>query len=410
MSIKSDRWIRERSTGPLPMIEPFEPGQVRADASGAKIVSFGTSSYGYDVRCADEFKIFTNINSSIVDPKAFDEASFVDVKADTCIIPPNSFALARTIEYFRIPRNVLTVCLGKSTYARCFSADTRVALVDGRSLSFEQMVRGSEAGERFFGYGLGPLGKVMVTELEAPRRVGSDALLEVGLDDGSTIRATPDHEFVMRDGTMLPASELRSGASLMPLYRSLRRGCEMTFQPLTGHMHPTHRMADDWNVRHGVYDDEPGTHRHHVNFCRTDNSPWNVERMEASCRITMHNARTCGLGFGPEEHGLASREALRRLRENDLWYAAYRKAQSARAREFWSSPRHAETRVRLQRERTARWTPGERELQRSGQEAFRAGNDGAGQLAGQPVSSRLGERHLGSSRQAGGDCGSHPST
>ena len=123
------------------MIEPFEPGQVRVDSDAQKIVSYGTSSYGYDVRCADEFKIFTNINHAIVDPKAFDPDSFVDLKADVCIIPPNSFALARTVEYFRIPRSVLTVCLGKSTYARCFSADTQVALADGRSLSLEQMAR-----------------------------------------------------------------------------------------------------------------------------------------------------------------------------------------------------------------------------------------------------------------------------
>ncbi|MBX2824924.1 MAG: dCTP deaminase [Gammaproteobacteria bacterium] len=118
MTIKSDRWIR-RMADQQGLIEPFEPGQIRTNESGGRIVSFGTSSYGYDVRCADEFKIFTNINHAVVDPKAFDTDSFVDVQADQCIIPPNSFALARTVEYFRIPRNVLTVCLGKSTYARC---------------------------------------------------------------------------------------------------------------------------------------------------------------------------------------------------------------------------------------------------------------------------------------------------
>jgi len=100
------------------MIETFEPGQVR-DAGGKCIVSYGTSSYGYDVRCANEFKVFTNIESAIVDPKNFDVSSFVSKTGDVCIIPPNSFALARTVEYFRIPRNVLTICLGKSTYARC---------------------------------------------------------------------------------------------------------------------------------------------------------------------------------------------------------------------------------------------------------------------------------------------------
>ena len=100
------------------MIEPFEAGQVREGSDGRNI-SYGTSSYGYDVRCSNEFKIFTNINSAIVDPKAFDASSFVDVQQDVCIIPPNSFALARTVEYFRIPRDVLVICLGKSTYARC---------------------------------------------------------------------------------------------------------------------------------------------------------------------------------------------------------------------------------------------------------------------------------------------------
>ena len=117
MTIKSDKWIR-RMAAEQRMIEPFEPGQVK-EINGKRIVSYGTSSYGYDIRCSNEFKVFTNINATIVDPKMFDEKSFVDIRADECIIPPNSFALARTIEYFRIPRNVLTICLGKSTYARC---------------------------------------------------------------------------------------------------------------------------------------------------------------------------------------------------------------------------------------------------------------------------------------------------
>jgi dCTP deaminase len=117
MSIKSDKWIR-RMAEQQGMIEPFVSGQVKQSEYG-KVISYGTSSYGYDVRCSDEFKIFTNINSAIVDPKNFDSNSFVDIKSDICIIPPNSFALARTVEFFRIPRDVLTICLGKSTYARC---------------------------------------------------------------------------------------------------------------------------------------------------------------------------------------------------------------------------------------------------------------------------------------------------
>ena len=101
------------------MIEPFAEGQVRESEGGGQVISYGVSSYGYDLRVSDEFKVFTDVFSTVVDPKAFDERSFVDMKTDECIIPPNSFALSRSVEYFRIPRDVLTVCLGKSTYARC---------------------------------------------------------------------------------------------------------------------------------------------------------------------------------------------------------------------------------------------------------------------------------------------------
>ena len=113
MGIKPDHWIRKMAQEHV-MIEPFVEAQVRNG-----VISYGVSSYGYDIRVADEFKIFTNVYSAIVDPKHFDTKSMVDFKGDICIIPPNSFALARTVEYFRIPRNVLTICVGKSTYARC---------------------------------------------------------------------------------------------------------------------------------------------------------------------------------------------------------------------------------------------------------------------------------------------------
>jgi len=119
MSIKSDRWIR-RMALEHGMIDPFVDTQVRQlDTQGRKVISYGVSSYGYDMRVAREFKIFTNALSAIVDPKEFDAKSFVEFEGDVCIVPPNSFALARSVEYFRIPRNALTICVGKSTYARC---------------------------------------------------------------------------------------------------------------------------------------------------------------------------------------------------------------------------------------------------------------------------------------------------
>lgn len=113
MAIQSDRWIR-RMCEEHRMIEPFESGQIR-DGS----ISYGVSSYGYDIRVAPDFKVFTNVHNVVVDPKSFDDRSFVNVEAEECLIPPNSFALARTVEYFRIPRDVLVLCVGKSTYARC---------------------------------------------------------------------------------------------------------------------------------------------------------------------------------------------------------------------------------------------------------------------------------------------------
>ena len=113
MGLKADHWIKKMALT-THMIEPFEEGQIREG-----VISYGTSSYGDDIRVADEYKIFTNIYSAVVDPKHFDSRSMVDFKGDICVIPPNSFALARTVEYFRIPRNVMTICLGKSTYARC---------------------------------------------------------------------------------------------------------------------------------------------------------------------------------------------------------------------------------------------------------------------------------------------------
>jgi len=113
MAIKSDQWITRMALEHR-MIDPFVQNQVRAG-----VISYGLSSYGYDIRVADEFKVFTNINNTVIDPKSFDPRSFVDLKTEVCIVPPNSFALARSVEYFKIPRNVLTICVGKSTYARC---------------------------------------------------------------------------------------------------------------------------------------------------------------------------------------------------------------------------------------------------------------------------------------------------
>jgi dCTP deaminase len=328
------------------MIDPFSPEQVRT-AGGHKIVSFGTSSYGYDVRCADEFKIFTNINSTIVDPKNFDEKSFVDFKGPVCIIPPNSFALASTVEFFRIPRSVLTVCLGKSTYARCFRGDTRVALVDGTAPTLEEMAIRHDSGELFWGYSIGQNGRLIVSLLDAPRFIGRDSLLEVELDNGERIHATPDHLFMKRDGGMAAAHTLRPGDALMPLYRNLVGGYEEVYQPIDGFLCATHRLADEWNLRHEFYDDLPGTHRHHLDFNRRNNRPTNISRVEASQHIRLHNQENYGEGFDPREHGSAISAALMQRAADPQWREHFSEIQARRASEFWHADRYARIRSQV---------------------------------------------------------------
>ncbi|MBZ0309263.1 MAG: dCTP deaminase, partial [Anaerolineae bacterium] len=330
MGLKPDHWIRKMALE-HGMIEPFVENQVRQG-----VISYGVSSYGYDMRVADEFKIFTNVYNAIVDPKQFAPDSFVDFKGAECVIPPNSFALARSVEYFRIPRSVLTLTVGKSTYARCFRGDTKVALVDGSTPTLEEMAKRADSGEIFFGYSIGSYGRIIVTQLEAPRYIGRDSLMEVILDNNESVYCTPDHQFIMRDGRLMAANELRPGDSLMPLYRKIARGYEMVYQPLNGQLHPTHRLADEWNLRQEIYPDTPGTHRHHIDHNRLNNVPWNIMRMDASEHIRHHNNETYGDDFDPGEHSLAIREAIQKLWEEDTeWRENYSATQREKIVHYW---------------------------------------------------------------------------
>ena len=197
MSIKSDRWIR-RMAREQRMIEPFTDKQVREG-----VVSYGLSSYGYDARIADEFKIFTNINSTIVDPKRFDPRSFVDFKGEVCIIPPNSFALAQTVEYFRIPRNVLTICVGK-----CVTGDTKVLDAStGRLAPIAELVDQPRATMSL------RRGAVRRADVSEGVRQGLLPVYQVTTRTGRTIRATPNHPFLTFDGWQL-LQELGPGARI----------------------------------------------------------------------------------------------------------------------------------------------------------------------------------------------------
>ncbi len=370
MSIRPDWWIRERALEG--MIEPFTD---RLERRG--VISYGLSSFGYDLRAAPEWRIFVNAFNTVVDPKHFDTRSLIEHEGDECIIPPNSFVLTRSVEYLRIPDDTMVIALGKSSYARCFRGDTRVALVDGTSRTLEAMADEARDGALHFGYALGPNGRLIAALLDAPRFVGRDALLEIVLDDGAVVRATPDHRFMLRDGSWTTAGELAPGTSLMPLYRDVFRGYEMTYQPLTGSYTPTHRLTDAWNVRNGVYEDAPGTHRHHVDHDRRNNHPTNLVRMPASEHIAYHNARTYGGDFDPLEHGAAIRARFEVLRRDAEWRANHSEAQRERATAFWSDPRYAARRADVLRRFRERWNESEREAQRQRQSRFWTDNDAA---------------------------------
>jgi dCTP deaminase len=351
MGLKPDHWIRQQAHDHN-MIDPFVDKQTRTG-----VISYGLSSYGYDMRVADEYKIFTNVHSAIVDPKDFVPESFVDFQGDVCIIPPNSFVLARSVEHFEIPRNTLAVTMGKSTYARCFRGDTRVALADGSTPTLEEMAKRAESDEKFWGYSIGRFGRIIMTLLEAPRYIGQDALLEITLDNDEKIRCTPDHQFVTRDGRMVQAHNLRPQDALMPFDMSLWRGYPMVYQPLNGTLYPAHRLADEWNLRHQIYEDMPDSHRHHIDHNRQNNMPWNIERMDATEHIQYHNSEFYGgEDFDAEEHSLAIKEALQELMKDPEWQAHYAKMQSERILNYWHNDAYAEQReAHIEKYREA-WT------------------------------------------------------
>ena len=171
--------------------------------------------------------------------------------------------------------------------------------------------------------------------------------MAVELDNDQVIHATPDHQFMLRDGRWMAAADLRPGVSLMPLYRSLVRGYETVYHPLSGHAYPTHRLADEWNLRHGIYADTPGTHRHHIDHDRLNNNPWNVVRMPADEHIAHHNLENYGPDFDPQEHGEAIRQALQQRLQDPAWAERYARLQSERASAFWQESTYAQARAQL---------------------------------------------------------------
>lgn len=332
MSIKADKWIEIMAKNQQ-MITPFNNKLIRA-VDDKKIISYGLSSYGYDIRLANEFKVFTNANSALVDPKNFDESVFVNKTGDTCIIPPNSFLLGYSVEKIKTPSNVLIVCIGKSSYARCFSGDTRIALANGSSVALEEMA--NEPDKPYYGYGALQDGTIVMTELTKPRFVGRESLIEVLLDNGQTVRCTPDHEWLMRDGSYIQAQNLQKNDSIMPLYRYVCRGYEAVLHQNGKGFELTHRLADQWNMLNGLYGEGKITtnfHRHHIDENRLNNYPNNIVRVNSEDHLESHNHFR---DLDPVAHGQVIKEAIARLKEDPVWMAKFSESQRKKSKEHFA--------------------------------------------------------------------------
>ena len=299
------------------MIQPFVPNlvrQIEVDALPVPrpVISYGLSSYGYDIRLSpSEFRIFRHIPGTVVDPKRFNPKNLeltplqTDDDGDHFILPAHSYGLGVALEKLQVPHNISVICIGKSTYARCFRGDTAVALVDGTAPTLEEMAHRAESGERFWGYSIDRQGEVIVSLLEHPRYIGRDTLLKITLDNTQSIFCTPDHLFMTREGRMTPAHQLRPHDSLMPLYRHFARGHERVYQPLNGYLSSTHYLSDEWNLRHGVYDTMNGIYRRHLDHNCFNNNPWNITRRNLAQLGLAPQEIGFGNGSRPKQHNVS---------------------------------------------------------------------------------------------------------
>lgn len=332
------------------------------------VVSSGLGSYGYDARLGYKFKVFTNAHCGVVDPKNFDPLNFVDVEllppshawADDAdeeprwvcknchavtadrvaarnaacprawdnfiLIPPNSFALGESLEEFEIPRDCLAIVLGKSTYARCFTGDTTVALVDGTRPTFKELVARHASGEKVF-YGYGHNGTNYITQkLKHPRMVSkSERIFTVLLDNGEEVRCTKDHEFLLRSGNRVRADQLHPGDSLLPLYLHDSHGYESVYNPETRTWKPTHLLVEQMLIESGRWEPRSKSEDvHHIDEDKRNNHPFNLVRIDEGLHASLHNsgrdmsAQAKTYWNDPEN----KREHLAKLHTPEAWAAA----------------------------------------------------------------------------------------
>ena len=298
MPIMSDKWIKFKAENDQ-LIVPFHSESRSVNEDGTPVTSYGLSSFGYDIRLGNIFRLFNHRNSNnlnvdigsvrdavspdVIDPVNFNEAHTTryDLLDDEYItIPPHGFMLGVSKERIKLGNEFTAICMEKSTLARCFTGDTRIALVDGTSPTFLEAIERVKKGEKLFGYSVDDDGCIAVAELVEPRKIGTEEVLTVVLDNGDEIECTPDHAFMQSNGKYIEAQDMVAGTSVMPLYRSYSRGYEAVFQPRDTYITSTHWLADEYNVRFGKYGEHDNKcHRHHVDHNKRNNNPDNVIRM-----------------------------------------------------------------------------------------------------------------------------------
>ena len=297
--VLSDQQILE-----MGFIKPMAQGVFGKPIPG--VISYGPTSYGYDARISKEnIKVFSPINAKEIDPKNFDPYTLVTPTfyMETNIknpqlshtyfhIPPHGFALCGTLEEFHIPREYVCLVVGKSTYARCFSGDTKVKLVDGTSPTLKEMSDDYLlSGKSFYGFGFDTnKNKYVAQKLVAPRKIGKEKVLIINLDNNKEIKCTPDHIFYLRSGKTKRADQLKNGDSLLPLYTGLAQGYERVWDPFNRKFLPVSHMVDSMLIRKGKRSKRnENDHIHHKDGNRRNNNPKNLERITASEHAKLHN-------------------------------------------------------------------------------------------------------------------------
>jgi deoxycytidine triphosphate deaminase len=298
--IKNDIWIKEQAQ--IGLITPFEPKIIRKLQDKA-VISYGLSSFGYDIRLSSkDFRIFRHIPGTVIDPKNFNPLNLEstqlqsDDSGDYFILPAHSYGLGVALEKLSIPGNITVLCIGKSTYARCFTGETKVKLTDG-DFTFLELIDRVDKGDRLYGFGV-KNGKIIVQELVQPRYIDTNEVIRIHLDSGESFDCTPDHKILLRNGEYIEANKLTPDMSLYPIYDSSSHGYPSIYDSVKADNSESrlngfcevHRMVADHMILSGVVDASTSSyHVHHRDGNKQNNHPDNLEILSATEHIKKHN-------------------------------------------------------------------------------------------------------------------------